>query len=68
MQGVVRGLGVDTVPKFRVYMDEPRNIVVTIAGLQVHVRTRDLLGAKRQSCPFHRGVDSGTIIGVLMNL
>lgn len=31
MQGVVRGLGVDTVPEFRVYMDERRNIV-TIAG------------------------------------
>ena len=31
MQGVVRGLNVDTVPEFRVYMDEPRNIA-TIAG------------------------------------
>jgi len=48
-------------------MDEPRNIVVTIAGLQVHGRIRDLLGTKREPCSFHRGVDSGTFVGVIMN-
>jgi hypothetical protein len=63
VQGVVGGLGVDTVPEFRVYMDERRIIVVT-----VHVRTRDLLSMKREPGPFRRGVDSRTFVGVLMNI
>lgn len=63
MLGAFCGLGVGTVPEFRVYMDEPRIIVVTVS-----VRTRDLLITKREPGPFRRGVDSRTFVGVLMTL
>ena len=68
MKGVVRGLGVDTVSEFIVYIDEPRNIVVTITGSR-SMFEHGISWVQREShVHFIAVLILGLFVGVLMNL